>query len=172
MDSGRSTSGDQPFFAASQWGCFLFLAALALVSVGSALRALSGGPTTSYEGVMGEVERQQAAPWRTSYHVTIAGESGAPAPLRLRNQGRILDYLQAAAPSGPVRITARDGVVRALTDLADGETIAEPEAPQGLLLASAILPFLLLAFFAWPWLTARRAGAEAARPVTSGDEEE
>ena len=171
MDPARLTSGEQPLFAASQWGCFLFLAALALVAIATAARALASGPTTTYEGLLGEVELRQPSPWRTNYHVTVTGDSGSPVPLQLRNQGAILDYLQDRAQPMQAQVTAHDGIALTLTDLAGGSTIVEPAAPQGLLLAAAILALLLLALFVWPWLSARLR-APAAQPFVLANVEE
>lgn len=172
MDTARLTSGEQPFFAASQWGCFLLLAALALVAIATAARALASGPTTTYEGVLGAVELRQSSPWRASYHVVVAGDSAPPVTLQLRNQGTILAHLQASAQPSWVRVKARDGIVLTLTDLAGGSAIAEPAAPQGLLLAAAIVPLLLLALFVWPWFSERPGAPVAQIFVLDNVEEE
>jgi hypothetical protein len=173
MDPARPTSEEQPFFAASQWGCFLFLGVLALAAATSAMRIFSGGPATTYEGVLGTVEFQQASPWQISYHVVVAADGSQAVPLQLRNQGTILGYLRTRAQPIQARVTARGRVALALTDLDSDSTIAEPEAPQALLLAAAILPLPLLALLVYPWLVGRRTmPGSPAIPARTSEEEE
>jgi hypothetical protein len=174
MDRPGATHGEQPFFAASQWGCLLFLAALAVVAVATLFRLLQPQPATTYEGTIGPVEVQQPSPWRGSYHLTFEQEGREPLVLRLRNQGPILDYLQTAAQPQRVRITARGAVALSLVDLETGRTVAEPEAPRPLLLAAVVLPVVLLALFAWPWLAGRpgvRSRQDALVVVATEEEE-
>jgi hypothetical protein len=155
MDRAGATDGEQPFFAASQWGCLLFLAALAIVAVATAFRLLQQQPISTYEGALGPVEVQQPSPWRGSYHAILERDGGEPLVVRLRNQGPILDYLQSAPLPQRVRITARGEVAHSLVDLETGRAIAEPDAPRPLLIAAVILPVILLPLFAWPWLAGR-----------------
>lgn len=164
-------AADPAFFAASHWGCLLFLAVLAIVAAGSAIRLLRQGEVTSYEGTLGAVEVLQRSPRQASYRVTLERDDGEPLSLRLLNQGRVLAYLRSAPATQRAQLEVRDGVVRSLTVLERVETIAEREAPSLLLAATTVLSLVLLAALAWPMLQARPA--LPGRPsALRGEEEE
>ncbi len=166
MTRSRSDA-DPAFFAASYWGCLLFIAVLAIVAVGSAVRLLRPGEVTEYTGTLGAVEALQRSPREAGYRLSLEGDDGELLSLRLLNQGRILAYLQAAPTTGRVQLAARDGVVRSLIILERGETITEREAPPLLLAATAVLSLVLLGAFGWPMARARPGRLPALR-----DEEE
>lgn len=168
MDHPQPT-GDQRFFAAIQWGCWVFMIALAIVAVGSGYRLLQPEVSATYEGELGEVSGLQSSPWRARNSVVLEREEGQPVTLRVRNQGAILDYLRAAPGAQRVQVTVRDGVVRRLI-LADGETITEPEAPDVLLVAAVLPSLVVLALLAWPWLVERRGARH--RPLAANENEE
>jgi hypothetical protein len=159
------------FFAANHWGCLVFLAVLALVAAGSAVRLLGRGETTSYEGTLGALEALQVSPRGASYRVTLERDGGEVISLRLLNQGRVLPYLQSAPTGQRVQVEARDGIVRSLTVRERDVTISERQAPLLLLLAAVLLPGLLLTAFALPAVQARRAQPESPRALR-GEEEE
>lgn len=168
MARTRPTDVDPAFFAASHWGCLLFLAVLAIVAVGSAVRLIQRGEITSYTGTLGAVEDLQRSPRQASYRVSLERDDGELLSLRLMNQGRILAYLQSAAATPRAQVEVRDGVVRSLTILEQDKTIAEREAPPLLLATTAGLSLLLLAALIWP-----RVQARPERPlVRHGEEEE
>ncbi|MDT8306036.1 MAG: hypothetical protein RRC07_08880 [Anaerolineae bacterium] len=162
--------GDRRFFAASQCGCWLLMIALAIVAAGSGYRVVQPERSSTYEGELREVSVRQSSPWRARYNVVLQREDGELVTLRVRNQGAILGYLEAASGPERVQVTARDGVVQRLV-LADGEVIAEPEAAEVLMLAAVVLPLAVLALLAWPWVVERRA-AGARQPAAAGEEEE
>jgi len=164
-------AADSAFFAAGHWGCLLFLAVLAIVIVGSAVRLLRQGEVTSYEGTLGAVEVLQRSPRQASYRVTLERDDGEPLSLRLLNQGRVLAYLRSAPATQRAQLEVRDGVVRSLTVLERVETIAEREAPPLLLAATTSLSLVLLAALAWPMLRARPV-LPGRPPALRGEEEE
>lgn len=163
-------AADSAFFAAGHWGCLLFLAVLAIVIVGSAVRLLRQGEVTSYEGTLGAVEVLQRSPRQASYRVTLERDDGELLSLRLLNQGRVLAYLQSAPATPRAQLEVRNGVVRNLTILERAETIAEREAPPLLLAATTSLSLVLLAALAWPMLRARPV-LPGRPPALRGEEE-
>lgn len=157
MARPRPADVERAFFAASHWGCLLFLAALAVVAAATTVHLLQRGDTTRYEGTVSGVEVLQRSPRQASYRLTLEEDGGELLSLRLLNQGRVLAYLQSAPAGQRVQVEVRDGLVRSLTVREQAETITEREAPAFLLAAATVLSLLLLAAFAWPLVQARSA---------------
>jgi hypothetical protein len=170
MTHAQPADVEPAFFAASYWGCLLFLSLLAIVAAGSAVRLLQRGEIVTYDGVLGSVELLQPSPRRASYRVSLQSDEGELVSLRLRNQGRIVAYLQSNPAGQQVQVQARDGIVQSLHLREQAETIVEREAPPLLLAAAVLLPVLLLALFAWPVVQAR--GVTGRVDPSPADEEE
>jgi hypothetical protein len=152
------------FFRFGQLGCLSFTALLALVLLvtlfSQAIWLLR--PVNEVAGVIGPIQEERRGQ-TADYGLAVRPEQGELLYLRLRNNGRVMAYLQASGYEGPARIRYRGNKIASLEPLAGGRPAVgengSPLASLGLaLFAGAGL--LLLPLLARPDLLERRLKGE------------
>ncbi len=127
-------------------GLLLFLGAMLLVALGSAfvLAQRLTQPVEQSPGTIVQMDERRPGLNRAIYGLTFESEMGEQMFLRLRNQGRILPYLQQRGTDGSFMLNHRNGQVISLTDEAESVTIEEREAPTALYGATLVLALAAL----------------------------
>jgi hypothetical protein len=152
-------------FTWSHWSCGAFVGLLALVLVVSLVYGLGRTlwPTTTVVGTLGPVEETRLSNRRAAYHAVLEAEDGDLLVLRLRNNGRILNYLRNQRGGQFVSLRHARGEIWELAPLAPaGPALREfPPVWPGLLpLISG--GAVLLYFLGKPWLATLPGGRQQA----------
>jgi hypothetical protein len=141
-------------FTWSHWGCGAFVGLLALVLALSLVYGLGRAlwPTATAVGTLGPVEENLLSNRQAVYQAPLQTEDGDLLVLRLRNNGRILDFARNQAAGQFVSVRHARGEIWELVPLAPaGPPLREfPPAWPGLLLLLSG-GALLLYFLGGPW---------------------
>lgn len=160
-ENGRIPS----FYSFSHWGRLAFLVLLAAVVVGTAGQTVwqVALPLNRVTGTVEAITETQLGDRAASYTLSLRTQQGELTFVRLRNNGRILNYLLSVDEPSDLRVAVdlRQGLAVNLTLLnRDGHTIRESPAPPVLALLVAIIALFILFLLVCPDLIERRFAAK------------
>jgi hypothetical protein len=162
-------------FTWSHWSCGTFVGLLALVLAISLLDGLGRAlwPTSTAVGALGAVAETRLSNRQAAYHAVLEAEDGDLLVLRLRNNGRILEYLRNQPAGQLVSVRHARGEIWELAPMAPaGPALREfPPVWPGLLpLISG--GAVLLYFLGKPWLSSLPGGRQQVMATTGGSDHE
>jgi len=143
------------FYELSHWGRLFFMGLLAVVFIITSGQAVweIAQPVSQITGVIEDITETKATVRSATYSLALRNGQGELEFVRLRNNGRILNYLQAQEDTLSRQVTAslRQEVVISLAILdGNGITIRESRLSPSLKLLIGLIPLLILLFHVRP----------------------
>ncbi len=157
-----SNSGQvQPFFANSHWARLALMALLAMAFVATTVQAAWQllQSSTTVAGRFIEVAEARTGVQTAAYTLVLQPEGGELVFVRLRNNGRILNYLlsRGGEITGPLTAMIRQGSVTEISFGGDNSrTVRDARIPPATQLLIGIFPLLLLILHIRPELLFRK----------------
>lgn len=161
MSASNTGQQLQPFFSYSHWARLSLMALLAVAFAATTVQAAwqllqSSTPIT---GQFVEVAEAKTGVQTASYTLVLRVEGGELEFVRLRNNGRVHNYLlsRGAEISGPLSAVVRQGSVTEITLGGDNpRTVRDARIPPAIQLIIGLFPLLLLVLHIRPELVVRK----------------